>query len=116
MTYHYPGEIVGDFKAMRHKRSGQWLWRCVHCRAEKTASFVMMHSTGMQHCTCQKPLLTPAQKRVAEHVALGLQNKEVARRLVISEKTVQMHLHHVYAKLNLRNRTELALYMQRRIR
>jgi len=98
MTYHYPGEIVGDFKAMRHKRKGAWLWRCLHCRAEKTASFVMMQSTGMQHCACRKPLLTPAQQRVADLFAKGYSNREMAALLGISPVTVSAHLRGIYER------------------
>lgn len=107
MMRHYPGEIVGDFKAMRHKRSGQWLWRCVHCKAEKTASFVAMRNTGMQRCACKKPTLTPAQQRVAELAAQGLQNSEIAQRLGLSHHTVRKHLSDTYARLNIYGREEL---------
>ena len=98
MTLHYPGEIVGDFKAMRHKRKGAWLWRCVHCRAEKTASFVMMEKTGMQHCACRKPLLTPAQQRVQDLFELGKSNQEIAKLLEIDPRTVSAHLRDIYER------------------
>lgn len=107
MTRHYPGDTVGDFIAMRHKRKGQWLFRCVHCKAEKTASFVMMRKTGMQRCACQKPTLTPAQQKVAELAAQGLQNQAIAERLGLSSYTVRKHLSGVYARLNIYGRKEL---------
>jgi two-component system nitrate/nitrite response regulator NarL len=37
-----------------------------------------------------------------------LRNKTIAQQLHVSEGTVKMHLHHVYAKLNLGSRAELA--------
>jgi len=46
---------------------------------------------------------------VLELVAAGLANKEVAKRLVISEKTVARHLENIYAKTGARNRTEAAV-------
>jgi DNA-binding NarL/FixJ family response regulator len=98
MTYHYPGEIVGDFKAMRHKRKGAWLWRCLHCRAEKTASFVTMERTGMKHCACRKPLLTPAQQRVQELFEQGQRTCEIARALGLNPRTVSGHLRNIYEK------------------
>jgi DNA-binding CsgD family transcriptional regulator len=39
----------------------------------------------------------------------GATNKEIGRRLQISEATVENHLHRIYAKLGVRNRTEAAL-------
>jgi DNA-binding NarL/FixJ family response regulator len=52
--------------------------------------------------------LTPGERRVAELVAKGSTNREVAAALFLSERTVEAHLSHVYAKLGVRSRTELA--------
>ena len=52
--------------------------------------------------------LTPAERRVAELVANGRTNAEVAATLFLAERTVASHLTHVYAKLGVRSRTELA--------
>jgi DNA-binding CsgD family transcriptional regulator len=52
--------------------------------------------------------LTPAERRVATLVAEGRTNKEVAATLFLGERTVETHLTHVYAKLGLRSRAELA--------
>jgi DNA-binding CsgD family transcriptional regulator len=52
--------------------------------------------------------LTPAERRVADLVAKGLTNREVAATLFLSERTVATHLSHIYAKLGVRSRTELA--------
>jgi DNA-binding CsgD family transcriptional regulator len=52
--------------------------------------------------------LTATERRVAELVARGATNREVAARLVVSERTVATHLTHIYGKLGLRSRTELA--------
>jgi DNA-binding CsgD family transcriptional regulator len=52
--------------------------------------------------------LTPAQRRVAALVAEGRTNREVAAALFLSEHTVRTHLSHVYAKLGVRSRSELA--------
>lgn len=53
-------------------------------------------------------LLTPTESRVAELVAEGLQTKQVAAALFVSSKTVEGHLTHIYAKLGVHSRTELA--------
>ncbi len=52
--------------------------------------------------------LTDTEREVAEHVALGLRNREVAERLYMSVRTVEANLSRVYAKLGVRSRTELA--------
>lgn len=50
--------------------------------------------------------LTKQQSRVLNLLAEGLQNKEVAERLSISEKTVKQHNFTIYRKLGVNNRTE----------
>jgi DNA-binding CsgD family transcriptional regulator len=55
-----------------------------------------------------KDALTPAERRVAELVAEGRTNREVAAALVVSEHTVESHLRRVYRKLGVRSRAELA--------
>jgi DNA-binding CsgD family transcriptional regulator len=52
--------------------------------------------------------LTPAERRVAALVADGRTNREVAAALSLGERTVETHLTHIYAKLGVRTRTELA--------
>jgi DNA-binding CsgD family transcriptional regulator len=52
--------------------------------------------------------LTPGERRVAVLVADGRTNREVAAALFLGERTVETHLSHVYAKLGIRSRTELA--------
>jgi DNA-binding CsgD family transcriptional regulator len=52
--------------------------------------------------------LTAAEQRVATLVAEGRTNREVAAALLLGERTVETHLSHIYAKLGVRSRTELA--------
>ena len=52
--------------------------------------------------------LTPGERRVAELVASGLSNKQVAGQLYLSVATVEAHLYRVYAKLGVGSRTQLA--------
>jgi DNA-binding CsgD family transcriptional regulator len=52
--------------------------------------------------------LTAAERRVASLVAEGRTNREVAAALFLGERTVASHLTHIYAKLGIRSRTELA--------
>nr|WP_231639830.1 LuxR C-terminal-related transcriptional regulator [Mycobacterium sp. Marseille-P9652] len=52
--------------------------------------------------------LTPTERDVARLVAEGLANNQIAARLFISRRTVQTHLTHVYAKLGMSSRVQLA--------
>jgi DNA-binding CsgD family transcriptional regulator len=52
--------------------------------------------------------LTPTEERVAQLVAEGRSNKEVAEALFVSVRTVEANLTRIYAKLGIRSRTELA--------
>ena len=57
--------------------------------------------------------LTPQERAVADLVAAGRTNAQTAEALFLSVKTVQYHLTRIYARLGLRGRTELALYVER---
>jgi DNA-binding NarL/FixJ family response regulator len=57
------------------------------------------------------PRLTAREAAVAHLVAQGLSNQDVAAQLVVSVKTVEYHLGHVYAKLGVRSRTQLAAWV-----
>lgn len=58
-------------------------------------------------------VLTKSEQRVASLVAQGLSNKEIASRVGVSHRTVEMHLSNILAKKNLANRVELALLIAR---
>ena len=55
--------------------------------------------------------MSPSERRVAELVAEGRSNRDIAAALFVSERTVASHLTHVYAKLGVRSRTELARFL-----
>jgi len=52
--------------------------------------------------------LTPSERAVVELVTEGLTNPEIGQRLYVSRKTVQTHLMHVFAKLHMTSRAQLA--------
>ena len=53
-------------------------------------------------------LLTRREAEIAGFVALGLSNKQIARKASLSEATVKIHLHNAYKKLGIANRSMLA--------
>jgi predicted ATPase/DNA-binding CsgD family transcriptional regulator len=58
--------------------------------------------------------LTPTELQIVRHAAAGLTNPEIGERMFISRGTVKIHLSHIYAKLGLRNRSEVAAEAMRR--
>jgi DNA-binding CsgD family transcriptional regulator len=52
--------------------------------------------------------LTGREREIADLVAAGRTNREVAEQLVLSPKTIEAHLRNIYAKLGVRSRVELA--------
>jgi predicted ATPase/DNA-binding CsgD family transcriptional regulator len=58
--------------------------------------------------------LTPTERQVVDLVAEGLTNPQVAERMFISRGTVKVHLEHVFQKLEVRSRAELAAEVARR--
>ena len=57
--------------------------------------------------------LTKREQQIVDGVTRGLRNKEIARQLNISEKTVKSHLSNIFQKLGLDGRFALALFDQR---
>lgn len=71
-------------------------------------------STGLagssaNHVSDTLALLTPREREVALQAAKGLSNKEIARALKITERTVKAHLSHTFERLDVRDRLQLAL-------
>jgi non-specific serine/threonine protein kinase len=58
----------------------------------------------------QQVPLTPRERQVAALVASGRTNRQIGRVLGISEKTAEVHLHHVMSKLDVRSRAEVAVW------
>jgi DNA-binding CsgD family transcriptional regulator len=58
--------------------------------------------------------LTRRELEVAELVGQGLTNREIARRLVLSERTAQNHVQHILTKLGLANRSQVAVWVNSR--
>jgi DNA-binding CsgD family transcriptional regulator len=52
--------------------------------------------------------LTPQERQIAQLAGDGLSNPEIGARLFLSPRTVEWHLHHVYTKLGIRSRHQLA--------
>jgi DNA-binding CsgD family transcriptional regulator len=57
-------------------------------------------------------LLTRREREIAELVASGLSNREIANRLFISKRTVDAHVEHIFGKLEISSRVQLTVLLQ----
>ncbi|MBW5424759.1 AAA family ATPase [Streptomyces sp. BG9H] len=105
-----PGEARGMLRdaLVSFERCGARAW-AAQARAE-------LRATG-EAGTAEPPgglsRLTPQQLRIARCVAEGATNREVARRLSVSPRTVDHHLRNVFALLGVRSRVELSRLVAR---
>jgi len=119
LQYDLTGQTYGDFEILRFLGQQRWLLRCRRCthEIERLSQDIRR---GWARRTC--PLcnagndvgLTRMEYQVALLIMQGLTNKQIETELVISERTVQSHLTHIYSKLQIANRTQLATYMKER--
>ena len=58
--------------------------------------------------------LTARELEVLQRVAAGLSNRQIAQELWLSDQTIKFHLHRIYRKLGVANRTEAARYAYER--
>lgn len=72
--------------------------------AERVLAFFAGHRPGTG--LAPFPELTDREREVLDLVAQGLTNAEIARRLVVSDKTVRNHVSNVFAKLHVAGRAE----------
>jgi two-component system, NarL family, nitrate/nitrite response regulator NarL len=65
---------------------------------------------GKQRETLERSMtaLTDRERQIMRLVSEGLSNKEIGRRLNLSDGTIKVHLHHIFQKLEVGNRTALA--------
>ena len=52
--------------------------------------------------------LTPTERQLVDLVVAGLSNPQIGERLLMSRSTVKSHLAHIFTKLSVANRAELA--------
>jgi len=56
-------------------------------------------------------VLTERERKIMRLVSGGLSNKEIGRQLTITDGTIKQHLNHIYQKLEISNRTVLAVFV-----
>ncbi|HYB16095.1 MAG TPA: LuxR C-terminal-related transcriptional regulator [Streptosporangiaceae bacterium] len=81
--------------------------------AQQAIDLAMAVASGVAPADPDRPQqvpLTPRERQVAALVASGRTNRQIGRVLGISEKTAEVHLHHVMSKLDVRSRAEVAAW------
>ncbi|WP_330255853.1 LuxR C-terminal-related transcriptional regulator [Nocardia sp. NBC_00565] len=93
-------------------------------RAERTRGAALDHTQAIMYAldpsqTAQEPdeqgdiMLTARERQVAELVAQGLSNRQIAQRLVVSPRTVDRHLENILCKLGYSSRAQIAAWTAR---
>jgi DNA-binding NarL/FixJ family response regulator len=80
------------------------------------AARLLMHASRQEPGSSRAPVLpelTAREAQILAQVARGLTNKEIARALSLSEKTVKHHMTNVMQKLQVRNRVEAAMVFRK---
>src|SRR6516162_8937353 len=109
------------FTALEERELRLFHARGVHAVVRKDADPQSILQTLRQVASGQKVLqqpggdaekaitaLTDRERQIMRLVSEGLSNKEIGRRLRITDGTIKVHLHHIFEKLNVYRRTALA--------
>ena len=79
---------------------------------ERAADLRIAQALGISAQKRGAATLSPRESEIHALVALGLTNKQIARRLFISEATAKVHVHHILEKLDVKTRTAAAARYQ----
>lgn len=66
--------------------------------------------------TSRLDLLTAREREIIMEISKGLSNKKISEKFFITEHTVKKHINHIFDKLNLNDRREVALYTKKYIK
>ncbi len=84
--------------------------------AELAAKMASSGASSLRTQSAERPGNTTRREReIAALVAEGMTNREIAERLVLSERTVEGHIANLFAKLNVNSRTQLATWYLRTV-
>ncbi len=101
---YFPPEVVVRREALYREWDASKAEDAIPEPAQMSAAQAAQVANG-----ARKNPLTKRETQVIEHVVGGMQNKEIARKLKLSEHTVKLHIHHIISKMSAKNRTEAAM-------
>lgn len=67
-------------------------------------------STSHEKLSLELAKLTSREKEILQLIATGLSNREISQQIHLSEGTVRNHISNILSRLNLRNRTQAAIF------
>ena len=94
--------VIGEDRFTQAWDEGQ------HLTLDDAVAYATRKGGGRKRPATGWASLTPAEREVVRLVGEGLRNEAIARRLFIAPGTVKVHLSHIFAKLGITTRTELA--------
>ncbi len=97
------GHVLGDDRFPQAWEQGQGL------TLDDAVAYAARRGGGRKRPATGWASLTPAEREVVRLVGEGLRNDAIARRLFIAPGTVKVHLTHIFAKLGITTRAELAV-------
>lgn len=111
-----PEELIAAIENILNRvaRTHTRVARAAAVSAATASAVVVAGSIGVAHSISTAAVeldLTEAEERVASLVAESLSNKEIAARLDLSVRTIEMHISHILSKKGWSNRVEIARYM-----
>jgi predicted ATPase/DNA-binding CsgD family transcriptional regulator len=95
-------DVLGDDQFTQAQKEGQGL------TLDDAVAYATRKGGGRKRPATGWASLTPAELGVVRLVGEGLRNDAIARRLFIAPSTVKVHLAHIFAKLGITTRAELA--------
>ena len=96
------GHVLGDDRFTQAWEQGQGL------TLDDAVAYAARKGGGRKRPATGWASLTPAEREVVRLISEGLRNDAIARRLFIAPGTVKVHLSHIFAKLGITTRAELA--------
>lgn len=106
-----PAHVLGEIKTVI-SHGGVWMGQDLLKRLIEVSS--SLAGNQAQQVNAHLSLLTAREKQVAIEAAKGLSNKEIARVLAITERTVKAHLSATFERLGAKDRLHLALMLNKK--